>query len=1038
MRRGRGIRGGRPQRKVIEITSRSIPIRAEPSSTSIVLCAQSQGRISLVLEEKDNYGTKWFRIGAGWMCSKDANGFQCYQFTNEVIAQKYWAKEFDNRRRLSAAVGNLLVRTHALFNARRTARQIRENAVIYRDKQKPLLNLPDVSMENLLIGLQAAQRLTGPEIFEFIRIAAAHQSDPHKAIVDICVDTESYLLKRPSQWVKEDLGVINTVDARSKNDVFIMSCARNDLNTVEECMAKGQELAALHSDLQYTALHAAADFGSTRIVELLIRSGMGLNLRDAKHGMTALHYAAQSGREEVCQALLDSGADRTMVTYEGKQAFEIARYQGHKYCADLLKHVPPEITQVELITRSTTSISIEWEIPRIDLSYMAPVTYYSVMHEPTDSKRCGYGNQYRCEENKFSIDNLPPATGHSFKIISHSISGMSPASAKVIHFTLPDVPVAPNPIELLKISKNGLFLSWHPPKYDNGSKVSMYQVQIRSAMKNLDLDENGDLLDIITSLGIEEPDDNVTVDEDDEDDVLSSSQGPAVNNEAVDDIDKRYRLLNWNKLNKRSTFVIGLQQDMPYRARVRARNDSGFSNWSDWTGDMVPEDGVYVEEFGEGFATLRWFSPRLVNRRVDGFELQMTVPKGPLETSIKVYDHKEKGDAKEIITVTTEDESEASARTGASYDFRTIPGAELLKENRFTVHGLGPGCRYQFRVRAKVDGAMTKWGMGYSSSIITTPSAPPDPVTDVKICTLMKGSGVNEDGESLERPEVDHNSIGIEWIAGNPNGSSVEEIQVLAARIRDYRPEDLESASIASSPQKSNTINDSLNMSTLGLESLDINNTNPKIVENNNSSIPIPLPSLQTSGVSGSSTATELTWTNVTTSGIQRGPQSFKVMNLLSGSSYIFRVRVRNECGWSNYSIATEMTTTTLVGPPLAPFPKLVKTHYMILQWKPAKDNQFNFSAMEFQLEGAVLPVSSKPTADVLKHLVWKRCEVREHREDEDNNTSNEQRTMEGGYLLVDKLKPSTPYIFRMRMRSVVGWSSWSMPSEIIPTLGTS
>ena len=96
MRRGRGIRGGRPQRKVIEITSRSIPIRAEPSSTSIVLCAQSQGRISLVLEEKDNYGTKWFRIGAGWMCSKDANGFQCYQFTNEVIAQKYWAKEFPN------------------------------------------------------------------------------------------------------------------------------------------------------------------------------------------------------------------------------------------------------------------------------------------------------------------------------------------------------------------------------------------------------------------------------------------------------------------------------------------------------------------------------------------------------------------------------------------------------------------------------------------------------------------------------------------------------------------------------------------------------------------------------------------------------------------------------------------------------------------------------------------------------------------------------------------------------------------------------
>jgi len=35
-------------------------------------------------------------------------------------------------------------------------------------------------------------------------------------------------------------------------------------------------------------------------------------------------------------------------------------------------------------------------------------------------------------------------------------------------------------MELLKISKNGLFMSWHPPMYDNGSGIRMYEIEVRN------------------------------------------------------------------------------------------------------------------------------------------------------------------------------------------------------------------------------------------------------------------------------------------------------------------------------------------------------------------------------------------------------------------------------------------------------------------------------------------------------------------------------------------------------------------------------
>lgn len=58
----------------------------------------------------------------------------------------------------------------------------------------------------------------------------------------------------------------------------------------------------------FTALHWAAKKGRRDIAELLINTGMDVNMK-SKGGYTALHLAVIQGRENVIASLFDSGAD---------------------------------------------------------------------------------------------------------------------------------------------------------------------------------------------------------------------------------------------------------------------------------------------------------------------------------------------------------------------------------------------------------------------------------------------------------------------------------------------------------------------------------------------------------------------------------------------------------------------------------------------------------------------------------------------------------------------------------------------------------
>jgi ankyrin repeat protein len=71
-----------------------------------------------------------------------------------------------------------------------------------------------------------------------------------------------------------------------------------------------------------TALHAAAETGNTKLIELLVRGGA--DKENKFRNRTALHIAAESGSVEAVQQLIILGADISAKTLGGKNPLHLA------------------------------------------------------------------------------------------------------------------------------------------------------------------------------------------------------------------------------------------------------------------------------------------------------------------------------------------------------------------------------------------------------------------------------------------------------------------------------------------------------------------------------------------------------------------------------------------------------------------------------------------------------------------------------------------------------------------------------------------
>jgi len=92
-------------------------------------------------------------------------------------------------------------------------------------------------------------------------------------------------------------------------DSLFYAVAAGDLAEVKRLVVDcGVDPNVREDDYGATPLHAAAEYGYSEIVEVLLEHGAAPNIRE-KYGDTPLHYAAMFGNSKVVEVLLEHGAD---------------------------------------------------------------------------------------------------------------------------------------------------------------------------------------------------------------------------------------------------------------------------------------------------------------------------------------------------------------------------------------------------------------------------------------------------------------------------------------------------------------------------------------------------------------------------------------------------------------------------------------------------------------------------------------------------------------------------------------------------------
>lgn len=133
---------------------------------------------------------------------------------------------------------------------------------------------------------------------------------------------------------------INTLNRRGYTGLQL-AIFDNDIEMVDFLIQKG----AKTDDM---SCHFAAAMGRKEIVELLLKSGVDVNITEWS-GRTPLHWAAQEGQCEIAELLIKNGAN-VNIQEEGQTPLYIASGEGH---FDLVKILLEHGADIELCFDTT-------------------------------------------------------------------------------------------------------------------------------------------------------------------------------------------------------------------------------------------------------------------------------------------------------------------------------------------------------------------------------------------------------------------------------------------------------------------------------------------------------------------------------------------------------------------------------------------------------------------------------------------------------------------------------------------------------------
>ena len=429
------------------------------------------------------------------------------------------------RRTLSAQVVRLLIQCYGLHDARKVAKDTKQVVNSMEPCAQYTLEpteYSDVDQDHL--GHDGMPKKINPfDIIPMFCKITVHHSNPQLAVADCARQTLLIANMRPSEWGYQEWGwegeyghrvaILDDMTRQQRTNFFVAAAGAGRVREVEARLNNHQYIDGVHTKMQYTALHAAADFGHIDVVKLLIKRGFDrfIDMVDVRYKQTALHYAAQNGRMDVVMCLLENGADRHASDVNSYMPRDTAMVWQQYNVAVVLKEVPGVVPGFRVGTVSSKTVGLEWDEPTIDEANQAPVTHYEILHRMKSSEQTHIDNsklsldwekmpliEYETTvgkrgQRKYLFCDLLAASGHEFTIRCKNICGWGPPSPVVMQFTPGCEPSPPSIPYLVKTTRTSIMMEWHPPLHKNGAGLSGYEIKYRRVGEDPKDDPQGHL-----------------------------------------------------------------------------------------------------------------------------------------------------------------------------------------------------------------------------------------------------------------------------------------------------------------------------------------------------------------------------------------------------------------------------------------------------------------------------------------------------------------------------------------------------------------
>ena len=786
-----------------------------------------------------------------------------------------------------------------------------------------------------------------------------------------------------------------------ETDKFVAAASAGRLEEVVYRIRKGQEVDAPESFRQFTALQGAASFGHDKCVRVILEYGASVDLHHTKSKQTPLLMASHFGRASIVQILLDAGANKSLRDVDGNNALALCEEYHHENVRAKLRDPPLMMETPSAGDFSTKHVSFSWKEP---ISRGANIMEYRIVWkicpggfmdatEPNkrdlmwDEEGFGYGDpidEVSPERRTHTFENLAPACTIVLAMRARNLAGYGPLSHQLTMHTSPDVPGIP--ADLVFITKNATSASYtFSFPLDYGEPIDYYQFFYRVYPPD--------------------PDDEVACQ------IFAAAVA-----------DGRVAPMAWvpypHKILVSPCQIVNLEPGTTYDFKLRAHNAVGYGEFGKISGKIRTDDAPYLVRKTKFSITLAW-----------------TAQVGALHYEMQYQ----------------ENQMDHTWATVSS----AIKGTECLCDNLY------PAREYRYRIRSYTSNgwssyegsALSQW-IRTNDDITEPPGIPtmasvgiwdigiewPAPVicngqpVDYYEVQLMQMSLDKADTRILEEIQV-WKTVNAQNVAQKYDSTGLEpgisyRYRVRAHNLVGWSLWGEPSENFTTRPKEPNQMmpptGHALNPYSIHLDFVRPVENGRKVthycIEQWQMTVDPNDPVNTTEKVGG--------WKILRDNIV---PTTFTVENLKPGLMYKFRVKARNEVGWSQWSDEGPPIETFPIAPfvpPVIPTPSGDSTSEAIfIHWKAPLTNGAPIDA--YEVEQIQLSIDPNDHDRKLEDITGWKSVATIYRIG--NLFSGPLDTPALNYA-AKKLEPGTEYKYRVRCRNWVGWSPLTDSSSTLIT----